>query len=142
MIIFYCLRFETPTTWRARLCPKAMGSLFVASYDSQGDGGGIRPRLHTGLLSRPAILVIQPRGGSNRKHRHNSSSIVVMDGCLAIARILFDVFYRSLPSNSCSFSRLLHSDSTPRCNIYEFDSCIVLKTLRFLFHKDEPMNAL
>jgi hypothetical protein len=31
--IFYCLRFET--------------SLFVASYDSQGHGGGIRPRLHT-----------------------------------------------------------------------------------------------
>jgi hypothetical protein len=30
--IFYCLRFET--------------SLFVASYDSQGHGGSIRPRLH------------------------------------------------------------------------------------------------
>jgi hypothetical protein len=33
--IFYCLRFET--------------SLFVASYISQGHGGGIRPRLNTGL---------------------------------------------------------------------------------------------
>jgi hypothetical protein len=33
--IFYCLRFET--------------SFFVASYDSQGHGGGIRSRLHTGL---------------------------------------------------------------------------------------------
>jgi hypothetical protein len=32
--IFYSLGFET--------------SLFVASYDSQGHGGGIRPRLHTG----------------------------------------------------------------------------------------------
>jgi hypothetical protein len=32
VIIFYCLRFET--------------SLFVASYDSQGYGGGIRLRLH------------------------------------------------------------------------------------------------
>jgi hypothetical protein len=30
--IFYCFRFET--------------SLFVASYDSQGHGGGNRPRLH------------------------------------------------------------------------------------------------
>jgi hypothetical protein len=30
--VFYCLRFET--------------SLFVASYDSQGHGGGIWPRLH------------------------------------------------------------------------------------------------
>jgi hypothetical protein len=37
-IIFYCLKFET--------------SLFVASYDSQGHGGGIRPRLHTGYASR------------------------------------------------------------------------------------------
>jgi hypothetical protein len=34
--LFYCLIFET--------------SLFVASYDSQGHGGGIRPRLHTGCL--------------------------------------------------------------------------------------------
>jgi hypothetical protein len=34
--VFYCLRFET--------------SLFVASYDSQGHGGGIRPRLYTGVL--------------------------------------------------------------------------------------------
>jgi hypothetical protein len=32
--IFYCLRFEA--------------SFFVASYDSQGHGGGIRPRHHTG----------------------------------------------------------------------------------------------
>jgi hypothetical protein len=33
--IFYCLRFET--------------SLFVASYDSQGYGGGIGPGLHMGF---------------------------------------------------------------------------------------------
>jgi hypothetical protein len=34
--VFYCLWFET--------------SLFVASYDSQGHGGGIRPRLHTDAI--------------------------------------------------------------------------------------------
>jgi hypothetical protein len=40
--IFYCLRFET--------------SLFVASYDSQGYGGGIRPRLlHTGCTTHVSI---------------------------------------------------------------------------------------
>jgi hypothetical protein len=33
----HCLRFDT--------------SFFVASYDLQGYGGGIRPRLHTGLSS-------------------------------------------------------------------------------------------
>jgi hypothetical protein len=40
--IFYCLRFET--------------SLFVASYYSQGHGGGIRPRLHTDLLFHSMLL--------------------------------------------------------------------------------------
>jgi hypothetical protein len=35
--IFYCLRFET--------------SRFVVSYDSQGHGGGIQPRLHRGTPS-------------------------------------------------------------------------------------------
>jgi hypothetical protein len=33
----------------AQLYPQAPGSLFFASYDSQGYGGGIRPRLRTGL---------------------------------------------------------------------------------------------
>jgi hypothetical protein len=28
--------------------PQALGFLFVASYDSQGYGGGIRSRLHMG----------------------------------------------------------------------------------------------
>jgi hypothetical protein len=44
--IFYCPTFET--------------SLFVASYDSQGYGGGIRPRLHTGYFpvgQTPRILL-------------------------------------------------------------------------------------
>jgi hypothetical protein len=48
VIIFYCLRFET--------------SIFVASYDSQGYGGGIRPRLHT------------------EKIRSESESYVTIDG--------------------------------------------------------------
>jgi hypothetical protein len=39
--IFYCLTFET--------------SLFVASYDSQGHGGGIRSRLHTGKLATASL---------------------------------------------------------------------------------------
>jgi hypothetical protein len=33
----------------SQLYPQALGSLFVASCDSQGYGGGIRPHLHTGL---------------------------------------------------------------------------------------------
>jgi hypothetical protein len=43
--IFYCLTFET--------------SLFVASYDSQGHGGGIRPRLHTGEVASSRKKIYQ-----------------------------------------------------------------------------------
>jgi hypothetical protein len=51
--VFYSLRFET--------------SLFVASYDSQGHGGGIRPRLQRrGLLYKALADSIEdtPRHGS------------------------------------------------------------------------------
>jgi hypothetical protein len=41
-----------------QLYPQALGSLFVASYDSQSYGGDIRTRLHRGSLSWPGILVI------------------------------------------------------------------------------------
>jgi hypothetical protein len=42
--IFYCLRFDT--------------SIFIASYDSQGHGGGIQPRLHTGRTSSYCWLLV------------------------------------------------------------------------------------
>jgi hypothetical protein len=44
------LVFISPRNRVARLYHQALGSLFVASYDSQGYGGGIRPRLHTGSM--------------------------------------------------------------------------------------------
>jgi hypothetical protein len=37
----------SPSDRVARLYPQAPGSLFVASYDLQGYGGGIQTRLHT-----------------------------------------------------------------------------------------------
>jgi hypothetical protein len=40
--------FISPRNRVARLYPQALGSLFVAFYDSHGHGGGIRSRLHTG----------------------------------------------------------------------------------------------
>jgi hypothetical protein len=54
--IFYCL------------------SLFVASYDSQGHGGSIRPRLHTRLKFHSRILLYPLARTTHRKH---SLSIVV-----------------------------------------------------------------
>jgi hypothetical protein len=41
--------FTSPRNRVGRLYPQALGSLFVASYDSQGYGVDIRPRLHTGV---------------------------------------------------------------------------------------------
>jgi hypothetical protein len=38
----------SPTDRVSQLYPQALGSLFVASYDSKGYGGGILTRLHTG----------------------------------------------------------------------------------------------
>jgi hypothetical protein len=37
--------FISPRNMVAKLYPQALGSLFVASYDSQGYGGGMRTRL-------------------------------------------------------------------------------------------------
>jgi hypothetical protein len=42
--------FTCPSDMVAQLCPQAPGSLFVAFYDSQGYGGGIVTRLHTGII--------------------------------------------------------------------------------------------
>jgi hypothetical protein len=39
--------FIYPRNRVVRLYPQTLGSLFVASYDSQGYGGGIRTCLHT-----------------------------------------------------------------------------------------------
>jgi hypothetical protein len=39
--------FVSPRDRVSQLYPQALGSLLVASCDSQGCGGGIRPRLHT-----------------------------------------------------------------------------------------------
>jgi hypothetical protein len=40
--------FISPRISVTQLYPQALGSLFVASYKSQGYGGGIRTSLHTG----------------------------------------------------------------------------------------------
>jgi hypothetical protein len=39
--------FISPRNRVAQLYPRALGSLFVVSYDSQGYGGGILTRLYT-----------------------------------------------------------------------------------------------
>jgi hypothetical protein len=67
--IFYCLRFET--------------SLFVASYDSQGHGGGIRPRLHTGLTCQLLMTYRYIVSGRTTQKTHPLST----NGCSLLLRI-------------------------------------------------------
>jgi hypothetical protein len=52
----------------AQLYSWALGFLFVASYDTQGSGGGIRTRLHTGrweVLNRGPVLPKRRSHGGN-----------------------------------------------------------------------------
>jgi hypothetical protein len=59
-IFFYCIRSETPPIWWARsriyipqggtVTPQNTSSVYVASNDSQGYGGGIGARLHAGTF--------------------------------------------------------------------------------------------
>jgi hypothetical protein len=72
------LGFSSLGTWDRILLLRFETSSFVASYDSQGNGGGIRPRLHTGLtisslslslmlrptVSRPVCLGIRHQFGA------------------------------------------------------------------------------
>jgi hypothetical protein len=71
--VFYCLRFET--------------SHLVAFYDSQGHGGSIRPRLHTGFSQ--SVPLIRTRDRPHGKHIfHCCSSIVAMGTCLFAKSLL------------------------------------------------------
>jgi hypothetical protein len=54
--------FIYPRDRLARLYPQSLGSLIVASYDSQGYSGGIRTRLHEGWIGQLNCL------------QHNSSA--------------------------------------------------------------------
>jgi hypothetical protein len=62
--------FTPPRNRVAQLYPKALGSLFVTSYNLQGYDGGIRTHLHTGSLincKRYLVLLITPQHGPHRK---------------------------------------------------------------------------
>jgi hypothetical protein len=64
----------------ALLYPQALGSLFVASYDSQGYGGGIRLRLHTGQkTSLPLLCVLSLPG------KHVPTELFPSSGCCIVA---------------------------------------------------------
>jgi hypothetical protein len=74
------LIFISPGNRLAQLNPQVLDSLFVASYDSQGYGGGIRTRLQEGSwLSLTGLLKISQHG----LHRKHCSSVSVSNFCCA-----------------------------------------------------------
>jgi hypothetical protein len=122
--IFYCPIFETP--------------LFVASYDSQGHGGGIRPRLHTGHnLFSTALFFITTLHGPNRNHRFQQypyccvfTDPLLKNGffyCCVHIRCRGNVFAEPLSSNEHPL-RLQYSGLQASChNIFEFIEQICIK---------------
>jgi hypothetical protein len=75
--ISYCLSFET--------------SHFVASYDSQGHGGGIRPHLHTGVVWCQSQSYVMTDGSVGRSVLEYSTrlglttrSLILSDSCMLV----------------------------------------------------------
>jgi hypothetical protein len=76
-----------------QLYPEALSSPFVASYDSQGYGGGIRSRLHTGWGYTEPQAVLRYDTVRVENDTSKNSSIAVCIHCR------WNVFTEPLPSN-------------------------------------------
>jgi hypothetical protein len=93
--VFYCLRFET--------------SLFVASYDSQGHGGGIRPCLHTGNSVKSSQFSLYSRGTD---HIENRVLLLMGHHVAQHGPIRRKVFTEPLPGNALIKSVIIYLQST------------------------------
>jgi hypothetical protein len=80
-----------------QLYPQAMDSLFVASYDTQGCGGGIRPRLHIGYFLTFHYISIT---GYDPGHIENTAFNSFLLACV------FVVARTCLPNSCTSTGRL------------------------------------
>jgi hypothetical protein len=99
--------FISPRNRVARLYPQALGSLSVASYDSQGYGGGIGTRLHAGLSELNYLrLLVQPQHGPHRKHL--STVLLLLDH---VAIVMYSVENTaSQVRHCCVLKKLLPSN--------------------------------
>jgi hypothetical protein len=86
------------------------GSLFIASYDSQGYGGGRRTRLHAGLHSiAPILFFITTRREPRRKYRsfsytnrfRGNMSALPSNGRCHVVCLHGKLFAEPLPRNEC-----------------------------------------
>jgi hypothetical protein len=69
--------FISPRNRVVQLYPRALGSLFFASYDSQGYGGGIRTRSHTSLANLPPPCSLYSLDTDRIGNTVSNSSIIV-----------------------------------------------------------------
>jgi hypothetical protein len=107
--VFYCLRFET--------------SRFVASYDTQGHGGGIRPRLHTSLIGNGSWFLLHVLGTDRTENNaSNSSSIVV---CVSVPAFAWRLLRYCL-ATACLRSRYLSTAVSAGFTILAFSRHIIL----------------
>jgi hypothetical protein len=99
--VFYCLRFET--------------SLFVASYDSQGHGGGIRPRHHTGATN---AFFLTPRHGPHREHPLSIVTVLLCVFCFR-GNVFIETYLRKGSDISLFVSRSLPSNGSIHHSIWD-----------------------
>jgi hypothetical protein len=96
-----------------QLYPRALGSLFVSSYDSQGYAGGIRSSLHTGINSLLlTVLLITSRHGQYRKHPVSIVNLLLRAHSFPRERV-----YRAVAQKRQLYIRLLPSNGSIRHNI-------------------------
>jgi hypothetical protein len=69
--------FMSPRNRVAQLYPQALGSLLVASYDSQGYGGGIRNRLHAGRSRNDSWSLSHSLGTDSSENNSSHNSCIV-----------------------------------------------------------------
>jgi hypothetical protein len=78
--------FISPRNIVAQLYPQALGSLFIASYNMQGYGGGIRFCLHMGHFSYfPFDYSDIASARIDREHCSHNSTLVV---CITVAVLM------------------------------------------------------
>jgi hypothetical protein len=87
--IYYCFRFQTsqpggpgfriyiPQEQGGPVIPPGTGFLFVASYDLQGYGGGIRNRLHTEFSRNRSYSSLYSLGTDRTENTASNSSSIV-----------------------------------------------------------------
>jgi hypothetical protein len=123
--------FISPRNRVAQLYSPVLGSFFLASYDSQHYGGGIRTRLYSVTYS---WLIMATLCGPHRKHRfqqflHCYKDTLLGDGssivaCLHSYCLVMSVFVKPSPRNgslcwlhSSCFEQICHNIILSKCKV-------------------------